>query len=98
MKSWLPALAILLTGCADNQWRGAEDALHQCLTATCEQDQAKRRAEQLAANDDAVCRGYGAARGTRAYIQCRMNQDNQRVNEDTTQRALITQHLLNRSR
>jgi hypothetical protein len=38
---------------------------------------------QLAANaqaeDDAKCRSYGVAPGSPAYVQCRMNLDNQRA-------------------
>jgi hypothetical protein len=35
-------------------------------------------ARAQAANDDAVCRSYGAAPGSQVYVQCRMNQSNQR--------------------
>jgi hypothetical protein len=33
----------------------------------------------LAANDDATCRGYGAKPGTDIYVQCRMGQDGTRA-------------------
>jgi hypothetical protein len=39
--------------------------------------QAQAQAQQ--ANDDAQCQSYGAAPGSPAYIQCRMNLDNQRA-------------------
>jgi hypothetical protein len=42
--------------------------------------------EQLAAADDALCRGYGATPGSDAYIQCRMQQDSTRRAE--RQRAI----------
>ncbi|MEW6318149.1 MAG: hypothetical protein AB1670_17405 [Pseudomonadota bacterium] len=38
-------------------------------------------AEQVASAADAQCRSYGAQPGSPAYIQCRMNIDNQRANE-----------------
>jgi len=41
-------------------------------------------AEQKAAEDDAICRGYGAQPGTPAYIQCRATQDQRR---DATRNA-----------
>ena len=45
--------------------------------AGCAEYQAEQAA--LAANyDDAQCASYGAKPGTDAYIQCRMNLDNQR--------------------
>jgi hypothetical protein len=34
--------------------------------------------EQIAAKDDAICRGYGAKPGTDVYIQCRVAQDQRR--------------------
>jgi hypothetical protein len=35
-------------------------------------------AEQIAAKDDAICKGYGAQPGTSAYINCRGQQDRRR--------------------
>ena len=34
--------------------------------------------DEVAAKDDAICRGYGAKPGTDAYIQCRVTQDQRR--------------------
>lgn len=34
--------------------------------------------QEVTAKDDAICRGYGAAPGTPAYIQCRTLQDQRR--------------------
>jgi hypothetical protein len=39
----------------------------------------QQQAAAQAASDDAQCRSYGAAPGSQAYIQCRMNIDNQRA-------------------
>lgn len=89
-------LCLFLANCAAEQWHGVESALGQCLTEQCEQQQAQYRASAIAANDDAICRNYGASPGTPVYVQCRMNLDNQRAAADTTQRAVITQYLLNR--
>ena len=59
------ALALMLAGCAQyNQYQ---------------QEQAQAEAANVAANDDGQCRSYGAAPGSQAYIQCRMNIDNQRA-------------------
>lgn len=33
---------------------------------------------EVVAKDDAICRGYGAERGTAAYVQCRATQDQRR--------------------
>src|SRR5260370_33497533 len=52
------------------------------MLSSCAQWQAERDAQQaaaIAANDDGQCRSYGAAPGSQAYIQCRMNLDNQRA-------------------
>ena len=58
-------LALMLAGCAEYQQR--------------QQEEAQAQAAAIAANDDAQCRSYGAAPGSQAYIQCRMNFDNQRA-------------------
>jgi hypothetical protein len=34
---------------------------------------------QLATNDDPICQSYGAEPGTRAYVQCRMGQGQERA-------------------
>lgn len=36
-------------------------------------------ADQIAAKDDAICRGYGAKPGTPEYINCRGQQDQRRT-------------------
>ncbi|MCJ2107844.1 hypothetical protein MKK70_21185 [Methylobacterium sp. E-041] len=43
---------------------------------------------EVAAKDDAICRGYGAVPGTPVYIQCRTTQD-QRRDADKQARAKI---------
>jgi hypothetical protein len=48
-----------------------------CLGAMSQEQIAAQRA-QIAANDDARCRSYGAAPGSDVYIQCRMAQDQRR--------------------
>lgn len=58
------ALALTLAACASEQERQA---------------QAQAQAAAIEANDDAKCQSYGAAPGSQAYIQCRMNLDNQRA-------------------
>ena len=40
-----------------------------------------RTTEEVAAADDATCRGYGAQPGTDLYVQCRMMQDERRSAE-----------------
>jgi hypothetical protein len=47
--------------------------------ACCAQHQAEQAA-QAAMSDDAQCSSYGAQPGSEAYVQCRMNLDNQRAN------------------
>ena len=41
--------------------------------------QSQQYAAQAQAQDDAQCRSYGTAPGSPAYVQCRMNLDNQRT-------------------
>ena len=50
------ALAAVLGGCQNQPGRG-ETFMNK---------------EEVAAKDDAICRGYGAQPGTDIYIQCRM--------------------------
>jgi len=45
--------------------------------------------EQLAQQDDAVCRSYGAVPGTDTYINCRMQRDNVRQQGQDLKRAAI---------
>ena len=57
-------LALTLAGGASEQERQA---------------QAEAQAAGINANDDGKCQSFGAAPGSQAYIQCRMNLDNQRA-------------------
>jgi outer membrane biogenesis lipoprotein LolB len=57
--------ALTLAGCAEYEAR--------------QQERANAQAAAMNANDDAQCQSYGAAPGSPAYIQCRMNLDNQRA-------------------
>jgi hypothetical protein len=50
--------------------------LAACLTDSKEQLAAKKAG--LAANDDEICRSYGAKPGTDVYVQCRMSQQQNR--------------------
>lgn len=52
-----------------------------------------QRAQAMADNDDAQCQSYGAQPGSPAYIQCRMNLDNQRAQ----MRTAIASQMLSRS-
>jgi hypothetical protein len=45
--------------------------------------------QDLAQQDDAVCRSYGATPGTDAYINCRMQRDNTRQQGESLRRAAI---------
>jgi hypothetical protein len=58
-------IGVALSSCAEIQAR--------------QQQQAMAQAQAIAANDDGQCQSYGAAPGSPAYIQCRMNIDNQRA-------------------
>lgn len=42
---------------------------------------------QLEVNDDSWCRSYGAIPGSGIYVQCRMNRQNQRNQEEMQHRA-----------
>lgn len=45
-----------------------------------------RTAKEIAAKDDATCRGYGAQPGTDVYVQCRVAQDQRRDLDDISRR------------
>ena len=45
--------------------------------------------QEIAQQDDAVCRSYGAAPGTDAYVNCRMQRDNTRQQGEDLRRAAI---------
>lgn len=45
--------------------------------------------QEIAADDDATCRSYGAAPGSQAYIQCRMQRDGIRQQGAEARRAAI---------
>jgi hypothetical protein len=73
------SLAIVsLAGCAEFEAR--------------RQQQQMAQAQAVAANEDAQCRSYGAEPGSPAYIQCRMNFDNQRAQ----MRAALASQLIGR--
>jgi hypothetical protein len=42
--------------------------------------------EERIASDDSQCRSYGTKPGDQAYIQCRMNLDNNRANIKASER------------
>lgn len=67
-----------------------------CATAEQERAQAAAEAAAVNANDDAICRGYGAAPGTPPYIQCRMNLQSQRAAVAANDRAIALQALVGR--
>jgi hypothetical protein len=50
--------------------------------------------EVRAANDDAQCQSYGAAPGSQAYIQCRMNIDNQRAQMRAAVAGALAGHMM----
>jgi hypothetical protein len=75
----LIALTITLSGCAEYQQRQAEEQA--------------ARAQAIADSEDAQCRSYGAQPGSPAYIQCRMNFDNQRAQ----MRSAVAGALIQRS-
>jgi hypothetical protein len=56
-------------------------SLAGCIATTSPQD--------LARQDDAVCRSYGAAPGTDAYVNCRSQRDNTRQQGEALRRAAI---------
>jgi hypothetical protein len=45
--------------------------------------------QALAQQDDATCRSYGAAPGSDAYVNCRMQRDNVRTQGEDMRRAAI---------
>jgi len=60
------------------------------------QAQAAAAAQAQAASDDAQCRSYGVQPGSSAYVQCRMNLDNQHAADFQQRRAIAAQWLLGR--
>ena len=70
---------VVLAGCAEYEAR--------------QQQEQYERAQAITANEDAQCRSYGAEPGSPAYVQCRMNFDNQR----TQMRAQLASQLIGRS-
>lgn len=56
-------------------------SLTSCLATTSPQD--------LAQQDDTVCRSYGAAPGTDAYVNCRTQRDSTRQQGQAMVRAAI---------
>ena len=53
--------------------------LSGCVTA----EQAQQQQAARIADDDATCRSYGVARGSDAYVACRMNLTNNHATQDT---------------
>jgi len=45
--------------------------------------------QEIATDDDATCRSYGAEPGSQAYIQCRMQRDALRQQDRTARAAAI---------
>jgi outer membrane biogenesis lipoprotein LolB len=78
----LAVAAIGLTGCAEMQAR--------------QQAEANANAQAQMANDDGQCRSYGTQPGTPAYVQCRMNLDNQHANMEMQRRAILGDYILSR--
>jgi hypothetical protein len=59
------------------------------------QAQAEAQAAAINANDDAKCQSFGAAPGSHAYIQCRMNLDNQRAQVRQMVAGALVNNMLN---
>ena len=74
-----PLLALALAGCLLDSEKAN---LRETLVGD-----AFSSKEELAAKDDAVCRGYGAQPGTSAYVQCRVVQDQRRDADRNAARA-----------
>ncbi len=84
MKAWIGAVALLaLSGCANHpvdcsigiEW---DDCLPDTKGYANRQESLKTLAvakEMQAAKDDAQCRSYGAALGSDAYVNCRVQLD-----------------------
>src|SRR5262249_10292122 len=49
---------------------------------------------QAAANDDARCQSYGVSPGSPGYVQCRMNMDNLRAQNEQQNKAIIAQCVM----
>lgn len=47
--------------------------------------------QRIITEDDAVCRSYGAIRGTQPYIVCRMQLQQQHANSDAQDKATYQQ-------
>jgi hypothetical protein len=102
----MAAAAVLggaLTGCASSPHRfdcyiGLQnDGGVPCAQDTPAHDQdvtAAARAQTQAAADDAKCQSYGAKPGEPAYVQCRMNLDNQRAQAAAQTRAAVAGALI----
>ena len=72
-------LALALAGCLSDSEKAN---LRETLVG-----EAFSSKEEIAAKDDAVCRGYGAQPGTSAYVQCRVVQDQRRDADRNAARA-----------
>jgi hypothetical protein len=69
-------------------------ALAGCANEAEQRAQAQAQAAAINANDDAKCRSYGVEPGSPGYVQCRMNMDNLRAQDDQQRRALAVQYLI----
>ena len=84
MRALAILLAFFLSGCAEYE----------------AQQQAKAKAQfeahikVQAAADDVKCQSYGTRPGEQAYIQCRMNLDNQHAQDSREADALAIQYLI----
>jgi hypothetical protein len=79
-------LTAMLAGCADYMAQRERER----------QQAAAANAQAITAADDAKCRSFGAAPGTQAYFQCRMNLDAQRAQIVASMSAGMNAALLNR--
>jgi hypothetical protein len=53
----------------------------------------EERRTQIASEDDAACRSYGARPGSAVYVQCRTNLSQVRATEEAARRPVIVQRL-----
>jgi hypothetical protein len=78
---------------------GIRDGLGPCAPGTAgyrqeDEGELQAQAAAVAANDDAQCRSYGATPGSPAYIQCRMNIDNQRAQMRAAVASQLVGHMM----
>ena len=61
-----------------------------------QQAEANARAQAQLSSDDAQCQSYGTQPGSPAYVQCRMNLDNQHAGMEMQRRQILGAYLLSR--